>query len=121
MTGPSFTSSTCIRAPKTPVSIGTPSARRAAQNASKSGSASPGGAASEKLGRLPFVVSAISVNWLTTRAAPSGVEKAPVELALGVLEHAQPCDLLGQALGLALRVSRGDAEQDEEPGSGVRR
>ena len=34
VTGPSLTSSTCIRAPKTPVSTGTPSPRSAAQNAS---------------------------------------------------------------------------------------
>jgi hypothetical protein len=40
------------------------------QNRSYSGSASSGGAAPEKLGRLPLAVSAISVNWLTTSAAP---------------------------------------------------
>jgi hypothetical protein len=34
VTGPSLTSSTCIRAPKTPVCTGTPSASSAAQNAS---------------------------------------------------------------------------------------
>ena len=33
VTGPSFTSPTCIRAPKTPVSTGTPRARNAVQNA----------------------------------------------------------------------------------------
>jgi hypothetical protein len=49
VTGPSLTSSRAIFAPKTPVSTGTPSARS-------------GGAAAAKLGRLPFAVSAISVN-----------------------------------------------------------
>ena len=34
VTGPSFTSSTCMRAPKTPVSTATPSARSAAQKRS---------------------------------------------------------------------------------------
>ena len=34
VTGPSFTSSSCIRAPNTPVATSTPSARSAAQNAS---------------------------------------------------------------------------------------
>ena len=33
-------------------------------------SACPGGAASVKLGRRPFLVSAMRVNWLTTRSSP---------------------------------------------------
>jgi len=57
VTGPSLTSSTCIEAPKTPVATGTPRLASSAQNASYSGSAVSGRAASEKLGRLPFAVS----------------------------------------------------------------
>ena len=45
VTGPSLTSSTSIRAPKTPVSTWTPSARSSAQKRSYSGSACSGGAA----------------------------------------------------------------------------
>ena len=62
VTGPSLTSSTCIRAPKTPRSTETPSAASAVQNASYGRSASPGEAASVKLGRLPFRVSTSDVN-----------------------------------------------------------
>src|SRR4051812_42637796 len=71
VTGPSLTSSSSIFAPKTPVSTGTPSARSSAQKRSYTGSASSGGAASPKLGLLPFAVSAMSVNCDTTSAAPS--------------------------------------------------
>jgi len=51
-----------MRAPKVPVSTGTPSVRSSAQKRSYSRSASAAAAAFEKLGRLPLVVSAISVN-----------------------------------------------------------
>jgi hypothetical protein len=54
---PSFTSSRAIEAPKTPRAIGTPSASRSAQKRSWTGSASSGGAADEKPGRLPLPVS----------------------------------------------------------------
>src|SRR6266576_7141817 len=45
VTGPSFTSSTAIEAPKTPRATGTPRASRSVQNRSYSGSAASGGAA----------------------------------------------------------------------------
>jgi hypothetical protein len=70
VTGPSFTSSTCIRAPKTPVSTGTPRPPSAAAKCSYRGSATSGRAAPENDGRFPLAVSAMRVNWLTTRAAP---------------------------------------------------
>src|SRR5207248_2647848 len=70
VTGPSLISSTAMRAPKTPVATATPRSRSAAQNASQSGSDSSGLAASPKLGRLPFAVWAMRVNWLTTSASP---------------------------------------------------
>src|SRR5205823_11299496 len=54
VTGPSLTSSTCIMAPKRPVAVGTPWARTAVTNASYSGTAISGGAASTKLGRRPL-------------------------------------------------------------------
>src|SRR4051812_6300572 len=57
-------------APKRPVSTLSPSSRSDVQNRSKSGLACSGRAASEKLGRFPLRVSAISVNWLTARTAP---------------------------------------------------
>src|SRR2546421_820389 len=70
VTGPSLTSSSSIFAPKTPRPTGTPRASSSSQNRSYTGSASSGGAASAKLGRLPFAVSARSVNWETTSASP---------------------------------------------------
>jgi hypothetical protein len=60
VTGPSLTSSTSIRAPKTPAATWTPSCRSSSENASYSGSASSGGAASVKLGLFPFAVSTTS-------------------------------------------------------------
>ena len=71
MTGPSFTSSTAIRAPKTPVStVDAELAQRGAEPlVERLGQLGPA-RRREKLGRLPFAVSAISVNWLTTSAAP---------------------------------------------------
>src|SRR5205085_573270 len=54
VTGPSFTSSTCIMAPKRPVATGRPSARSASTNASYSGTATAGAAAPTKLGRRPL-------------------------------------------------------------------
>src|SRR5437879_1639650 len=47
VTGPSFTSSTCIIAPKRPEAVRTPRARTALRNSSYSGTAISGGAASE--------------------------------------------------------------------------
>jgi hypothetical protein len=58
VTGPSLTSDTSMRAPKRPRATAMPSSSSAAQNRSYSGSASSGFAASPKLGRLPFRVSA---------------------------------------------------------------
>src|SRR6185503_17921418 len=66
VTGPSFTSSTAIRAPNLPRL-----APRRSQKRSKRGSASSAGAAAAKLGRAPFSVSAYSVNWLTQSASRS--------------------------------------------------
>lgn len=54
VTGPSFTSDTCIIAPKTPVCTSIPFSRSFSLNASYSGSACSGLAAFIKLGRLPF-------------------------------------------------------------------
>src|SRR5262245_50465086 len=62
VTGPSLTSSTSIRAPKRPVSTPTPRSRRDSTKRATSASATAGGAARVKLGRLPFRVSARSVN-----------------------------------------------------------
>ena len=54
MTGPSFTSSTSIFAPNTPVATWMPYERSVSQKYSISGSASSGRAASENDGRVPF-------------------------------------------------------------------
>src|SRR5256885_3725072 len=74
VTGPSFTSSTSIIAPNSPVATCTPlpapRSRISATNRSYSGMASSGAAASTKLGRRPFVASPYSVNCETTSTAP---------------------------------------------------
>src|SRR6266699_747686 len=66
VTGPSFTSSTSIIAPNSPVATCTPlpapRSLRRATNCSYNGTASSGGAASMKLGRRPFCTSPYSVN-----------------------------------------------------------
>ena len=56
VTGPSLTSRTCISAPKMPHWTGAYSACISAQKRAKNGSASAGGIAGSKPGRLPFVV-----------------------------------------------------------------
>src|SRR6202044_3049919 len=66
VTGPSLTNSTCMWAPKIPVSTPPPSSRRACTNAATNGSAAAPGAAAFQDGRRPLAVSAYSVNWLTT-------------------------------------------------------
>src|SRR5438034_11684248 len=74
VTGPSFTSSTSIIAPNSPVSTCTllpaPRSLSNATNRSYSGIAMSGGAASTKLGRRPFCTSPYSVNCDTTSSAP---------------------------------------------------
>src|SRR5881392_290174 len=74
VTGPSFTSSTSIIAPNSPVStrvpLPAPRSLRRETNRSYNGTASSGGAASMKLGRRPFCTSPYRVNWDTTSTAP---------------------------------------------------
>src|SRR2546426_819793 len=74
VTGPSFTSSTSIIAPNSPVSTCTrlpaPRSLSNATNRSYSGIAISGDAASTKLGRRPFCTSPYSVNCDTTSSAP---------------------------------------------------
>src|SRR2546425_9506134 len=72
VTGPSFTSSTSIIAPNSPVStfVPPPRSRNRATNRSYSGTASAGGAASTKLGRRPLWGSPYRVNCDTTSSAP---------------------------------------------------
>ena len=98
VTGPSFAISTSMRAPNTPRSVWIPCRSSASQKTRKRGSATSGLAAREKLGRLPLAVSAISVNWLTTRAAAAGVQHAPIEPALVVLEDPQARDAAREPL-----------------------
>ncbi len=57
VTGPSLTTSSSMRAPKTPRRTVTPKEASASQKSSYSGSALSGRAAAEKLGRFPFAVS----------------------------------------------------------------
>src|SRR5438105_9903804 len=74
VTGPSFTSSTSIMAPNSPVStrvpLPAPRSLSSATNRSYKGIATSGGAASMKLGRRPLLASPYSVNCDTTSTAP---------------------------------------------------
>src|SRR5204863_2783270 len=74
VTGPSFTSSTSIIAPNSPVSmtvpLPAPRSFRSATNRSYKGIATSGGAASMKLGRRPLLESPYRVNCDTTSNAP---------------------------------------------------
>ena len=112
MTGPSFTSSTAIDAPKTPRATATPGlevgAKALVERLRLLGRRGAG-----KLGRFPLDVSASSVNWLDDERRATGVEQAPLEAALLVREDPQPGDLDGKTFGL--RVATCDAEQNAEP------
>ena len=71
VTGPSFSNSTCMSAPNWPVLTGLPKAMlNSLQNCSYSGMEISGRAARIYDGRLPFLVEACRVNWLTTRMSP---------------------------------------------------
>ena len=117
MTGPSFTSSTAIRAPKTPVSTWTPSSRSAAQKRSYSGSATSGRAAPEKRRAVALRGVRDQRELADDERRAAGVEQRAVELAGVVLEDPQPRDLARETLGLLRRVPVRDAEQDEEAGA----
>ena len=73
-----------------------------------------------KLGRFPLRVSATSVNWLTTMCLSGDVDERTVEAAVVVLEDPEAGDLAREAVALAGRVRRGDAEQHDEAGTDVR-
>ena len=90
--------------------------RSASQNASYSGSA-VGPAAAGEARSVPFwrVVSARSVNWLTT-SRTAGVEHAAIEAALPVLEDPQPGHLARQPLRLGVAVPRPTPSSTHRPG-----
>ena len=106
-----------MRAPKTPVSTMTPSARNVVQKRSYSGSASSGEAAEEKLGRFPRAVSASSVNWLTTSAEPPESRRERSNLPASFSKMRSFAILDRQTIGVAFHVPRRDTEQDAEPGA----
>ena len=116
MTGPSLTSSTDIRAPKTPVSTGTPSSRKAAQNRSYSGSAAAGAAAPEKLGRLPSGGVGDQRELADHQRGAARLEQRAVELPVVVLEDAELRHLLGEPTGVGVTVAGRDPEEDADPG-----
>ena len=70
VTGPSFTSETCICVRKRPQPTLMPPSRTTKTKCSYRRSASSGSAAATKLGRRPFRQSPNSVNWLTTSIPP---------------------------------------------------
>ena len=114
MTGPSLTSSTLIRAPKTPVATETPWPERAAQKRSTSGFATSGRAASEKPGRLPFAGVGEQRELAHDEDLATGIEHGEIELPVARLEDPKPRDLAGQPVRLLGRVVRRDAEQHEQ-------
>ena len=116
VTGPSFESSTSMRAPKTPVSTGRPARaapRRSARRAARPPRAS--GAGEARASSLLAPLSARSVNWLTTSASPADVEQRAVEAALVVLEDPQPRDLPRETLGGCGRVLVADPRRTSTP------
>src|SRR5690606_22449356 len=71
VTGPSLASRTTMWAPKRPVATGPAwRDRHSATSAAKTGSAASGAAAVLKPGRMPELVSAARVNWLTSSRPP---------------------------------------------------
>ena len=71
VTGPSFTRSTSMRAPKRPVATARPcSASRSARPRGRAPRRAPDPRPGRSPGRFPFVRLPASVNWLTTRQAP---------------------------------------------------
>ena len=115
MTGPSLTSSTLIRAPKTPVATGTPWPERAAQKRSTSGLRDLRAARRPRSrAGSPYVVSASSVNWLTTRISPpvSRTERSNFPSSLPKMRSR--AILAGETVGLGRRVIRADTQEHEQ-------
>ena len=107
VTGPSLTRLTCISAPKRPVSTVSPSPRRASAKDTYSPSASAGGKAREKPGRVPRDVSAAAC-----------VSDGAVHLARLVLEDAQLGDFRGQGAAGRFIVAGHRADQDQQARTG---
>ena len=63
---------------------------------------------------MPLRVSAISVNWLTTSAAPPTSSRLWANFPVLVLEHPQPGDLACEAVALSSRVVARDPQQHDE-------
>src|SRR2546430_7211896 len=110
VTGPSFTSSTSIMAPNSPVStrvpVPAPRSRSSATNRSYSGIATSGGAASMKLGRRPLPASPYSVNCDTTSTPPCTSASARFILPAGSLNKRNP-RILSAIQGRRSSVSAG--------------
>ena len=117
VTGPSFTSSTAIVAPKTPRSTGTPSAAEArAEPLVERLRLPPAARRSVKLGRLPLAVSASSVNWRDDERRAADVERGSGRSGPPRRGRSAAGRSCREPLGLGGAVAAGDAEQDAEPG-----
>ena len=120
VTGPSLTSSTVIRAPKTPVSTGTPRSRSAWQKCLVQRLRDCSGRRRlREVGPSSLLAFAIrdQRELADDERLAARVEERAVELSLGVLEDPQPRDLASEPLAVSSVVLARDAEQDADPGA----
>lgn len=115
VTGPSFTSSTVIIAPKRPVCVATPRRRSSAANTSTSGAATSGRAAASKLGRLPLRTSARERELRDNQRLAAGVDQRAIETPPVIVEDAHLGALAGDPACAGLIVAICDAHQEEQP------
>ena len=115
VTGPSFTSSTAIRAPKTPRATWTPRPASASQKRSYSGSACSGRAARAKRRAVALLGVGDQRELRDHERLAADVEQRAIELPLVVLEDPQARDLAREPLGVRVVVTVGHAQQHAEP------
>ena len=113
VTGPSLTSSTSIRAPKAPVSTGTPIPRARRRSARRA--ARPLGPGRTREARtVPLLGIRDQSELAHDERRTSRVQERAVELPLFVLEDTQAGDAASESLGIGFVVLLGHPQQNDE-------
>ena len=117
VTGPSFTSATCMWAPKRPVATGTPSAASSAANAATSALAHLGRGGIGEPGPVAAANVGVERELRDDERLTADVHERAVHAPIGVGEDAQPGHLAGQLRGGVRAVSGARRDEHEEAGA----
>ena len=119
MTGPSFTSSTCMSAPNRPVATLAPRPRSSATNALDQGFRHVGGGGIGPRRPAPAAGVGVQRELADHEHGAAHVGHREVHHTFGVGEHAQPPDLVGELGCRRPVVGVGDAHEHAQPRSDV--